>query len=240
MIPSSLSMTHTTHLSSHYLCNMMVETAHKQNGIDRKHFQPMMESSIANALRGHLLREATTAIRNSWAHAHKAKEQLQHLVLETQEVYLDRWIDNTIKAWHQTQENVWRGVVNGTVAPLVRAVDEWITDLKEIVSEPVPPLAVVASHYWNRTMEGINKYAHDKRFDIDKHFLSHLNELVAKSNNFKHRREKKISKHLSELRDAFDGFMAKSGQDLELFVESCELEVKELWLAWHRQFLPEL
>ena len=207
----------------------------------------MMESSIATALRGHLLREATTAIRNSWAHAHKAKEQLQQFVLETQEVYLDRWIGNAINAWHQTQENVWRGMVNhGTVvAPLVRAVDDWISDIKEIVTEPgVPPLAVVASHYWNQTMEGINKYTPDKRFlDIDKqHLLSHLNQLlVIKSNNVKHRREKKKkSKHLGDLQDAFDRFMAKSGPDLELFVQSCELEVKELWLAWHRQFLPEL
>ncbi|KAL7542270.1 hypothetical protein ACHAXR_011925 [Thalassiosira sp. AJA248-18] len=209
--------------------------AHKQAGIDRKHFQPMMESSISNALRRHLLREATSALHTSWAHAHKAQEQLQHFVLRTQEVYLDRWIGTGVQAWHQTQENVWKGVVNGT-APLVRAMEDWVSDLKEIVSEPVPPLAVVVSHHWNRTLDGIKKYGVTS---IDKQiWRSHLHELVAKSNHFK--REKKISKHLGELKDAFDGFIAKSGQDMELLIKSCELEAKDIWLQWHRQFLPEL
>lgn len=186
----------------------------------------MLESSISHALRRHLLHEATTALRK----AHRAHEQLQQFVVKTQELYLDRWIDMGVQAWHQTQENVWKGVVNGTV-PLVRAVEDWVSDIKEIVAEPVPPLAVVFSHYWNRTIGGINKYS---GMPIDKQIMSHLNELLTKTN---HRREKKISKHLNDIKDAFDGFMAKSGQDLEMFVQSCEMEMKEIWLAWHRQFL---
>jgi len=195
----------------------------------------MMESSISNALRQHLLHEATAAFRNSWAQAHKAQEQLHHFVLKTQELYLDRWIGMGVQAWHQTQANVWDGVVNGT-APLVRAVEDFVCDLKEIVSEPVPPLAVVVSHYWNRTIEGINKHGN---ISIDKQIIwVHFNELVAKRHDFKP--EKRISKHLGELRKAFDKFITKSGQDLELLVKSCELEVKDMWLTWHRQFMPDL
>eukprot|EP00571_Detonula_confervacea_P011528 CAMPEP_0172305732 /NCGR_PEP_ID=MMETSP1058-20130122/6971_1 /TAXON_ID=83371 /ORGANISM="Detonula confervacea, Strain CCMP 353" /LENGTH=608 /DNA_ID=CAMNT_0013017429 /DNA_START=160 /DNA_END=1986 /DNA_ORIENTATION=+ len=210
--------------------------AHKQTGIDQKHFQHMMESSISNALRGHLLREATAAFRNSWVSANKAQEQFNHFVLQMQELYLDRWIGMGLQAWHQTQENVWKGVVNGT-APLVRAVEDWVIDFREIVSEPVHPLAVVFSHYRNRTMGGINKHG----ISIDKQIWGHFNELVVtkvKVNHFKH--EKKKPKHLVELRVAFDRFIAKSGQEIDLLVKSCELEVKEIWLAWHLQFMPDL
>ena len=209
--------------------------AHKETGIDRKHFQSMMESSISSALRGHLLREATTAFHNSWVSAHKAQTQIQQFVLQTQELYLDRWIEMGVQAWHQTQHNVWHGVVNGT-APLVRAIEVWAFDLKEILSEPVPPLALVLSHHWNRTVDGLNKYG----ISMDKNVWGHINELVAsKMNQIKHE-EKKISKHLDGLRKKFDGFIEKSGEELELLVHSCEMEVKEMWLQWHRQFMPQL
>eukprot|EP00578_Thalassiosira_sp_NH16_P004823 CAMPEP_0181136414 /NCGR_PEP_ID=MMETSP1071-20121207/33165_1 /TAXON_ID=35127 /ORGANISM="Thalassiosira sp., Strain NH16" /LENGTH=297 /DNA_ID=CAMNT_0023223111 /DNA_START=791 /DNA_END=1684 /DNA_ORIENTATION=+ len=206
--------------------------AHEQTGIDRKHFQSLMESSLSNALRGHLLHEASAAFRKSWVSAHKAQEQIQNFVLQAQELYLDRWLGMGMKAWHQTQENAWQGVVNGT-APLVRAVEDWVIDLKEIVSEPMSPLTVVLSHYWNQTTDGLKKYSKT----MDKQMWRHVNELVAaKMNHFKH--EKKISKRLDGLRVTFDSFVAKSGQDLEDLVTSCELEAKEMWLAWHRQFMP--
>ena len=130
-----------------------------------------------------------------------------------------------VQAWHQIQANVWESMVNGT-SPLVRAVDDFVYDLKEIVSEPVPSLVVVESHYWNQTIEGINKHGN---ISMDKQIWVHFNELVAKRNNFKH--EKRISNHLGELREAFDKFITKFGQDLELLVQICKLEVKDMWLA---------
>ena len=126
------------------------------------------------------------------------------------------------QAWHQTQANVWKGVVNGT-APLVRAVEDFVCDLKEIVSEPVPPLLVVVSHYWNQTidkishsttMEQINKYGN---VSIDKQIWTHMNELVA--NCFGVKRERIFG----DLRDAFDRFITKSDQDLKLLVESSNM-----------------
>mmetsp|Transcript_10857 Transcript_10857/g.20169 ORF Transcript_10857/g.20169 Transcript_10857/m.20169 type:complete len:693 (+) Transcript_10857:132-2210(+) len=207
----------------------------RTGGIDQKDFQPMMESSLSDALRQYVLGEAVATFRSSWAQAHKAQEQLQNFfIVQTQELYLEKWIGMGAQAWHETQLNVWNRVVNGT-APLVTAVKDIVRDLKGIVSEPVAPLAVVASHHWNRTVEGFNK--HGIWFDTQ-HMLDHYNELVSRRNDFKH--ENKISKHLSELKYAFDEFVAKSSQDLELLVESCELEVKDMWLAWHRQFMPEL
>ena len=186
----------------------------------------MMESSISDAFRRHLLREAHAAFRNSWISAHKAQEQLQQLVIQTQELYLDKWLEMGVNAWRQVIEH-------GTV-PILRAIDDWASDLREIVSEPVPPLMVVLSHYWNRTLDGMNRHG----IDIDKQLWGHINDMVTNVNNF--HREKRLSKHLSDLREAVDGFIAKSGQDFDLLVKSCELEVKDMWLAWHRQFLPEL
>lgn len=183
----------------------------------------MVGSSISVALRRHLLGEATAAFRNSWVSAH---EQLQLLVLQTQELYLDRWIDKVARAWRE-------GVVDGA-APMVRAVEDWLVDIRDIVTEPIPPLAVVLSHHWNRTVDGINKHG----ISMDRQLWEHFNDMADKVINFK--REKAMSKHLNDLRVAVDGFIVKSGQDIELLVKSCELEVKEMWLQWHRQFLPEL
>ena len=126
------------------------------------------------------------------------------------------------QAWHQTHANVWKGVVNGT-APLVRAVEDLVCDLKEIVSEPVPPLLVVVSHYWNQTMdeishsltmEQINKYGN---VSIDKQIWTHMNELVANCFGVKRKRI------FGDLRDAFDRFITKSDQDLKLLVESSNM-----------------
>lgn len=201
-------------------------TAHSQTGIDRKHFQKMMESCISDAFRRHLLREAQAAFRNSWVSAHKAQEQLQQLVIQTQELYLDKWFDMGVNAWRQVIEH-------GTF-PILRAIDDWASDLREIVSEPVPPLMVVLSHYWNRTMDGMNRHG----IAIDKQVWGHLNDMVTNVNRFQH--DRRLSKHLSELKEAVDGFISKSGQDIETLVRNCELEVRDMWMTWHRQFMPEL
>ena len=186
----------------------------------------MMESSISDAFRQHLLREAQAAFRNSWISAHKAQDQLQQLVIRTQELYLEKWFEMGANAWKQVIEH-------GTV-PILRAIDDWASDLREIVSEPVPPLIVVLSHYWNRTMDGISRHG----IAIDKQVWGHLNELVTNVNHFHY--EKRLSKHLSDLKETVEGFIVKSGQDIETLVKNCELEVKDMWLAWHRQFMPEL
>ena len=86
--------------------------AHEKTGIDRKHFQPMMELSLSIALRKHLIREATAAFHKSWTSAHKAQEHLNNFIQELYlDKYLDKWIGTSVKAWHQTQENIWRGVL---------------------------------------------------------------------------------------------------------------------------------
>ena len=40
-------------------------------------------------------------------------------------------------------------------APFVRAVGEVVVTLKELVAEPVPPVAAVVAQYWTRTMTGV-------------------------------------------------------------------------------------
>lgn len=186
----------------------------------------MVESSVAGALRRHLLREATAAFRNSWVSAHGAHEQLQQLVLQTQELFLDRWIEMGARAWRQ-------GVVDGAT-PMVNAVEDWLVDIRDIISEPIPPLAVIVSHHWNRTVDGLNKHG----ISIDRQLWGRIDDLADKVINFK--REKAISNHLSDLKVVYDGFIAKSAQEIAMLVRSCELELKEMWLEWHRQFLPEL
>lgn len=206
-------------------------SAHRLTGIDQKHFQKMIESSISNALRSHLLHETTAVFRDSWESAHKVREQFNSFALQMQEVYLDQWIGMGLQAWHQTQENVWNGVVDGTV-PLVRAVEDWVLDFRDIVSEPNHPLSVILSHYRKQTMGGINKNG----ISIDKQIWGHFNDFVDKMRLDRSQNKKEKPKHLTDLRDAFNRF----GQDIEQLVESCELELKEIWLAWHLQFMPEM
>ena len=117
---------------------------------------------------------------------------------------------------------------------MVNVVEDWLVDIRDIISEPIPPLAVIVSHHWNRTVDGLNKHV----VSIDRKQWGHINELADKVINFK--REKAISNHLNDLKVAVDGFIAKSGQEIAMLVRSCELELKEMWLEWHRQFLPEL
>ncbi len=186
----------------------------------------MLESSISDAFRLHLLHEAQAAFHNSRTSAHKAQEQLQQLVVHTHQMYLDKWFQMGVHAWGQ--------IVEHGAAPILRVLDDWASDLREIVSEPVSPLVVVLSHYWNRTMDGINRHG----ITIDKQVWGHINDMLDSVNHFHH--EKIFSKHLSQLREAVEGFVSKSGQDIELLVKSCELEVKDLWMSWHRQFMPEL
>ena len=83
-------------------------------------------------------------------------------------------------------------------------------------------------------MDGLNKHG----ISIDRQLWGRIDDLADKVINFK--REKAISNHLNDLKVAVDGFIAKSAQEIAMLVRSCELELKEMWLEWHRQFLPEL
>jgi hypothetical protein len=90
------------------------------------------------------------------------------------------------------------------------------------------------SHHWNRTVNGLNKHG----IFIDRQLWGRIDDLADKVINSK--REKAISNHLNDLKVAVDGFIAKSAQEIAMLVRSCELELKEMRLEWHRQFLPEL
>ena len=126
-------------------------------------------------------------------------------MLQAQEIYLDRWIGVGVSALHKTQENVWRGVVDGT-APLMKAIEECVLDLKEIALEPIPPLAVIVSHHWNRTMHSLHQHSSL----IDKQIWSHLNTWLTS----KVKLDRRGSKHLmDEIRAKFDSFVAKSGHE---------------------------
>lgn len=117
---------------------------------------------------------------------------------------------------------------------MVNAVEDWLVDIRDIISEPIPPVAVIVSHHWNRTVDGLNKHG----ISIDRQLWGRIDDLADKVINFK--REKAISNHLNDLKVAVDGFIAKSALEIAMLVRSCELELKEMWLEWHRQFLPEL
>lgn len=58
----------------------------------------------------------------------------------------------------------------------------------------------------------------------------------------KDKREKRVtsSKHFQHTRQKMENFVAKSGDEIEMLVKSCELEIKEMWSTWHRQFMPDL
>ncbi len=128
----------------------------------------------------------------------------------------------------------WRQCAVDGAAPLVKVVEEWLLNTRDIVSELIPPLVVILSHHWNRNVDGLNKHG----ISIDRHLWGHIDDQADKVINFK--REKALLNHLNDFRVAVDGFIAKSGQEIEMLVRSGELELKEMWLEGHRQFLSEL
>ena len=170
----------------------------------------MVETSISVALRRHLSQEAKAAIRDSWVAAHRAHEHLQSLILHAQGLYVDKWMEMAARAWRQ-------GVVDGA-APVVRAVEDWLVDIQGIVREPIHPLTIVLSHHWNRTVDAMDKHG----MSIDRKLWGHLNRMADRAIN-----GQAILKHLNDLREAVDVFIAKSGQEVEHLV-------KEMWLGWHR------
>lgn len=208
--------------------------ANSPRGIDRKHFQALLETAFSHSIRQHLLREAEKAFRNSLTTTteftkqlkdrtiNRAQEQLYQYLLKTQDMHFDHWWEVIVQGWHHTQESIWHGMMNGTV-PILTAVGAWIEDVKQ-----TPPLALLVSHHWTKLLSEINNNV----ISIDQHVWRHVNDL--------------------EL--AFDGLVAKAtGKDVEHvkynvpiekrianLLQSCEDEMKDKWMDWHKQFFPEL
>ncbi|KAL7499233.1 hypothetical protein ACHAWT_010153 [Skeletonema menzelii] len=232
--------------------------ANSPTGIDRKHFQPLLETAVSHSIRHHLLREAEKAFHGSLAttteftkqlkdRTNKAQEQLQLLqqyLLKRQDMHFDHWWEVIVQGWHHTQESIWHGMVNGTV-PILTAVGAWIEDVKQ-----TPPLALLVSHHWSKLLSEVN----NNIVSIDQHVWRHVNDLelafdglVAKATGkdvdhmkYKVPIEKRIGNQLDKLKDSLDDLVVKSGGNIERLIQSCEDEMKDKWMDWHKQFFPEL
>jgi len=89
---------------------------------------------------------------------------------------------------------------------------------------------------------------------IDQHVWRHVNDLelsfdglIAKTTgkDVDHVKysvpiEKRIANRLDKLKDSFDDLVARSGGNIEHLLQSCEDEMKDKWMDWHKQFFPEL
>ena len=204
------------------LLSISTHTAHERDGIDMKHFHPLMVESIIHALQQHLIQEAIIAFRNSWDTANRAHEQVQQLILQAQQLYLERWIDMGVQAWK-------KGVVDGKLAPMIRAVEDWLGDIRDIAAEPITPLTVILSRHWNTTLVGILKHS----ISIDEQLQSYMHNLSDRVMSFK---QEASSNQLHVFREAIDRFIVKSSKDIELLMKSFKMEVKDMWLDWHRLF----
>ena len=113
-----------------------------------------------------------------------------------------------------------------------------------------PPLALLVSHLWTKLVAEINKNV----VSIDQHVWRHVNDLelafdglVAKTTgkDVDHEKyntpiEKRITNRMDKLKYSFVDLVAKSGGNIERLLQSCEDEMKDKWMDWHRQFFPEL
>lgn len=228
---------------------------HSRSGIDRKHFQPLLESAFSHSIRHHLIREAEKAFHNSLTttteftkqlkdRTNRAQEQLHQYLLKRQDMHFDHWWGVIVQGWHHTQESIWHEMLNGTL-PILTAVGAWIEDVKQ-----TPPLALLVSHHWSKLMNEINKNI----VSIDQHVWRHVNDLqlafdgiIAKTTgkDVDHVKysvpiEERIANRLDKLKDSFDDLVAKSEGNLERLLQSCEDEMKDKWMDWHKQFFPEL
>lgn len=232
--------------------------ANSPSGIDRKYFQPLLEAAVSHSIKQHLLREAEKAFHNSLTtttdftkqlkdRANRAQEQIQQLhqyLLQRQDMHFDFWWEIIAQGWHHSQESLWHGVMDGTL-PILTAVGAWIEDVKQ-----TPSLALLVSHHWDKLLSEVN----NNIISIDQHVWRHINELelafdglVAKAtgkdvNHVKYNVpiEKRIANQLDKMKDSFDDLVAKSGGNIERLLQSCEDEMKDKWMDWHKQFFPEL
>lgn len=229
--------------------------AHSPGGIDRKHFQPLLESAFSQSIRQHLIREAEKAFQNSLTTksefskqlkdlSYRAQEQLHQYVLMTQDLHFDRWWGIIVQGFHQTQERIWHGMIDGTV-PILTAFGDLIEDIKK-----TPPLALLVSYHWTKLVNGIDKNV----APIDQQVWRHIHDLAlafdglvarATGADVDHAKysvpiEKRIANRLDKLKDSFDDLVTKSGGNIERLLQSCEDEMKDKWMDWHKQFFPEL
>ncbi|KAL3784974.1 hypothetical protein HJC23_011175 [Cyclotella cryptica] len=206
-------------------------TAYQPDGIDRYHFQRLVESEFANAFRRHLFSEAEEALRHSWTMAsefsdllkeqgNKVHDGLQNLVHKTQQMYVDRWIELGVQVLHETGQNLWQGWVNNT-APLTHAFETWMQDMRTIISDPTnSPLKIVMIHHWHKIFGVFNKQ-----------------DAVVDKVNWTLR---DLKYAFNDIKSTIHRVVAKSKDDIDQLVTSCEGEIKEMWLSWHLQFLPDL
>lgn len=203
---------------------------HRNQGIDQMHFQRMLEDAFSDSFKRHVVREALSAFKNIENKANKVQEQLQHFAIQTQEAFVDNWIESVLAAWHDTQANVWNGILNAS-APFVKSLEDFADDVRTIVSEPLPPLTIVVAHHWSRIINGLTKYG----MKIDATLLENVNEFVATKLNAVDGPNTQNGK-LSELKR----FLEKTGDGMNELAKSCEDEIKDIWLQWHKQFFPEI
>ena len=202
---------------------------HRNHGIDRMHFQAMLEDAFGDSFKRHIVRETASAFRNLENQAQRVQEQLQQFVIQTQEAFVDNWIETVLVAWHDTQANVWNGILNAST-PIVKSFEDFADDVRTIISEPLPPLTIVVAHHWSRMINGLTKHG----LKIDETLLRHINEFVATKLNVDAPNAR--NGKLSELKR----FLEKTGDGMNELAKSCEDEIKDIWLQWHKQFFPEL
>lgn len=164
----------------------------------------------------------------------KATDQLQQLILKMRELYLERLNEVSINAWQQTREMIFHGMykANGTI-PLIEAFEDWLEDLRGMVTEPIHPLKRLIIQHFNNV--SVTFVKHDISSLIDgsawekySNNLKHaLDEMVTKSLDLSTRKwtdglvmEKKIPDHLNEIKAFFDDLISKSQRiDLKNILE---------------------
>lgn len=151
-------------------------------------------------------------------HNNKIHEQLHNLVQNTQQ-YMDRWFDLGVQALYQTKHTIINGWQNSSV-PLSNALKAWASDVQDIISNPTEsPLKIVTIHHWDQLINWIHK--HDKIIEtMHLDFNEHLQSTIG------------------DVQTTLLNFAEKVGVDN--LVESCEEEIKDMWLSWHLQFMPTL
>ena len=181
-------------------------TAHQPQGIDRFHFQSLLESEFSNVFRQHLFNEAEKALQNSLAAAvelkdhlllqnNKLQDQFHNFVRTTQQLYEKRLLEITSQS-----KQIW---TNNTIS-ISTVVKSWSRDVKKMLSEPTidPSIKIVMMHHWDQLTKWMNRQ--DNIMD-------------------------KIHWDFNDLKHTFGEVLT-----------SCEDEIKDMWLSWHKQFMPAL
>lgn len=184
----------------------IANTAHQPQGIDRFHFQSLLESEFSNAFRRHLFNEAEKALQSSLTAAMELKDQLllqnnklqdqfHNFVHKTQQLYENRLLELTSQTKQIWMDN------NFSISSVLKS---WSHDAKKLLYEPTmdPSIKIVVVHHWER----ISKWMNRQDIIVDK-----------------------IHWDFNDLKRTFGEVLS-----------SCEDEIKDMWLSWHKQFMPIL